>query len=135
MVSVRSVFPRRAAVFQSATPADCTSRRSSSVVGACAARACVRAGAATHAAKGEEKCAGQRETEVRNKKEAACVLQDWNTERRYCSCGRATTPATLNFSFLQKETPGLYPCPCKEGSAGACACTNCCASAGGGAWR
>ena len=38
-MSVRSVFPRRE-VFQSATPADRTSRRSSSVV---RARACVRA--------------------------------------------------------------------------------------------
>ena len=39
-MSVRSVFPHRA-VFQSATPADRTSRRSSSIVRARAARACV----------------------------------------------------------------------------------------------
>ena len=39
-MSVRSVFPRRTVIQQSATPADRTSRRSSSVV---RARACVRA--------------------------------------------------------------------------------------------
>ena len=47
-MSVRSVFPP-AEVFQSATPADRTSRRSSSVVRACAACACVLAGAARRA--------------------------------------------------------------------------------------
>ena len=48
-MSVRSVFPF-SVVFQSATPADRTSHRSSSVVGACAARARVRADVAQCAA-------------------------------------------------------------------------------------
>ena len=86
-MSVRSVFPR-AAVFQSATPADRTSYRSSlGVVRARAARACVlvwqdaprkacaRAGVARRAAKKKKKKVpakeGQR-TKVQDKKES-CV--------------------------------------------------------------
>ena len=131
-MSVRSVFSR-SAVFQSATPADRTSRRSSSVVGACAARAHVRAGVAMRAAKGREKCARQRGTEVQNKKEATCVLQGLDTEKWYRSCGRATAPATL--ALYKKKPRGSSPVLCKEGSVGACACANCCASAGGGEWQ
>ena len=103
------------AVFQSATPADRTSCRSSSVVGACAARARVRADAAMRSARGREQRAGQRGTEVRNKKKAACVLQGWDTEKavpfqwaRYGSC---------DSSPVQKETLWLLALSCAKKAA------------------
>ena len=115
----RSTNRRCLRSLKSATPADRTSHLSSSVVGACAARARVRAGAARCSAEGREKSAGQRGTEVRNKKEAACVLQRWDTQQRYCSCGRATTPAT---PALCKSLQRPQPCCAKKDAAGACAC-------------
>ena len=99
-------------------------------VGMCVlARRCVRR-------KEEKMCAGQRGTEVRNKKEAARVLARLGYEKRYCSCscGRATAPASL--ALYQKKKPcSSSQVSCKEGSVGACACAHCFASAGGGVWQ
>ena len=51
------------------------------------------------------------------KKLRAC-LQGGNTEKRYCSCGRATAPATL--ALYKKKPYNSSPFSCKEGSGCVC---------------